>query len=75
MAFDYFGVQIEVGDMVSFPTSGIMEDGKVLDIFNRGRQITIINISGYKKKKYCKDVINKTKTEEALKEKFPEEFV
>lgn len=72
---DYFSVPIEIGDIVTFPSSGIFEDGKVIGKFNNNRQITILNISGYKKMKYCKDVINKSRVFDSLKLEFPEHFI
>ena len=71
--FDYFGIEIEVGDVVTFPTSGDMSDGKVVKV--TPRHITILNISGYKKGKDPRCVINKTKVLKPYKEKYPEDFV
>lgn len=70
---DYFGIPINIGDTVSFTTSGIFEDGVVLKFAER--YVVITNSSGNKKIKVSNCVINKTIIINSLKRTIPEEFI
>lgn len=62
---DYYGLPIKVGDVVTFPAGGEMNDGVVEKIIvnTRNKKLSTLkvrNSSNYLKSKYCKDMINKT---------------
>jgi hypothetical protein len=62
MCKDFYGIDIEVGDTVTFPAGKEMMDG-VVEKFNTAiiPQIFVRNKAGYKKWKHCDVVINRSK--------------
>ena len=73
-AKDYFGTIIEVGDTVIYPASGNLLETVVVDIINSDKLKTKSSL-GTRRTKYSYNVIVKNKTEELLKEKYPENFI
>jgi hypothetical protein len=72
---DYFGTEIAVGDTVSFPTSGEMEDGEVVRFTPGKNTILIRNSNGNVKLKYPENVINKSRIMPILKDTHPEDYI
>ena len=71
---DKFGNEFDIGDIVYFPSSGIMEEGTVHETGWRG-VVKIKTKSGYTKMKNKSVLINKTKTLKIIAEVFPERFI
>ena len=59
---DFYGLPINVGDVVSFPAGASLNDG-VVEKIKPGKHLHTLkvrNSSNYLKTKYSKDVVNKT---------------
>lgn len=71
---DFYEIPINVGDIITFPSSGDMMNGTVLTVF-KGGHVQIVNENGNKSVKFARSVINKTALMNAYKEIHPENCI